>query len=93
MLEDLGGAEFLERHPVSEWLGDRLDRERTIAVARFERASVGRHKANPERFGIHFAQFRDVRGDLAGGVGQMPFVDFMDQYLEFVTAHDGASRF
>ena len=87
------GAEFLDRHAVGEWLGDRLNGERPIAVAGLECPAVGRDETDPERVGVGLAQLGDVCGDFARVVRQVFFVDLVEQHLQFVTAHEGAACF
>ena len=91
VLEDLGGAELFEGHAVGERLGNLLDRERTIAIAGFERPAVRGHEADTKRLRIRFAQLRDIGRDLAGRVRQMLLVDFVDQDLELVSARNRAA--
>ena len=54
-------AEVLERHAERERLGDRLQRERLIAVAGLEDLAVGGDDADAEMIGIRVAELGNVK--------------------------------
>ena len=76
--------ELFERDAVGEGLGDRLDREGLVAVARFENTAIRRHHTDAEMLGVGSSQLRDVGGDLAFGQRLILDVQVVDQALKFV---------
>jgi hypothetical protein len=75
-------AEFLERHSEGEWLRDRLDRERHVAVTRGQHIAFGADDTDAEVFGVGFSEFRDVGGHLASSQRHMPGVQLVNELLQ-----------
>ena len=65
--QDLVGADVAERERVDERLGDRLDRERDVAVAGAVDVPVHADERDAETVGIGVGELRDVRRELAVG--------------------------
>jgi hypothetical protein len=92
VLKHLVVTELFERHSKREGLRDRLNRERTVARSCLEQASVGGGDADAEVVWIRLAQFRNVRGDLAGVDRQAPRVDVVDHGLELLPRRNLSAR-
>src|SRR5262245_17935815 len=87
MVRDAFVSQRLDGHAERERLGDRLNRERAMAVAGFENASLARHDADAEVFRVRLAELRDVGGDSPVGERVVAVMKALDSDLKFVLFH------
>src|SRR4030095_2845046 len=81
-LQDGIAPAVLEREPVDEWLGDRLDRERSSGVADLVDATVRGGQGNPEPVWIGFRQLGNVGRDLTGAEIQASCMELLEVVLD-----------
>src|SRR5262245_2548000 len=78
---------FFNRHPKGERLRDRLDGERTVAIASLERLAVGSDDANAKVIGVGPSQFRYVCGDFPVVHREIAVVQVFNNCLQLVCRH------